>query len=98
MVMLFSSIPCSFNQYASVPATRRNGKPEEKPNRKSVHAAGCVKACHTEGLRTFSAAVVLTSDVVVDGIRCVVGEAWIARDTARFQFLRQARRGDLIVN
>ena len=49
-VMSFSSMPLSFSQYASVPATSRNGRPDEKPKKNIVHAAGCVNAFHTEGL------------------------------------------------
>ena len=50
IVISLSSMPLSLSQYASVPATSRNGRPEEKPKKNIVHAAGCVKAFHTDGL------------------------------------------------
>src|SRR6478735_1264229 len=49
MVISLSTMPCSFSQYASVPATSRNGRPDENPKKNIVHAAGCEKDFHTDG-------------------------------------------------
>src|SRR5690242_18206186 len=50
MVMSRSTMCSDLSQYASVPATSRNGRPDENPKKHIVHAAGCVNARHTEGL------------------------------------------------
>ena len=57
--MFFSSSPFSVNQYASVPATSRNGMPEAKPKKNIVHADGCANARQTEGLDGRSLEIVI---------------------------------------
>src|SRR6185312_5981259 len=95
IVMSVSSMPFSFSQYASVPATSRNGRPEEKPRKHIVHAAGCVNARHTDGL----AGRRTTGSVsIVDGIRGMVGEALIAVDRAGLEALAQRWRDHLVID
>src|SRR3546814_623863 len=95
IVMSASSMPFSFSQYASVPATSRNGRPEEKPNRHIVHAAGWVKACHTDG---FAGRCAVASVGIVDRVRRVVGEALVAIDRAPAQTFAQRRRDHLVID
>src|SRR6185437_9951720 len=93
--MSVSSMPFSFSQYASVPATSRNGRPEEKPRKHIVHAAGCVNARHTDGLAGRST---VGSVGIVDDVRRVVGEAFIAIDRARLEALAQRGRDHLVID
>src|SRR5690349_3341057 len=93
--MSFSSMPFSLSQYANVPATSRNGRPEENPNSAIVPAAGCAKARQIEGLRGAGAA---GSVGIVDRVRRMVGEALLAIDRAGAQALGQRRRADLVVD
>ena len=51
--------------YDSVPATSRNGRPDEKPNRNIVHAAGWANAFQTEGF--FGVAPVIRWPRFVEG-------------------------------
>ena len=68
-------MPCSFSQYASVPATSRNGRPDEKPKKNIVHAAGCANARQTEALVAASRRVAAVAHRVVHGVRRMVGKA-----------------------
>src|SRR5690349_22421203 len=87
-------MPFSFNQYASVPATSRNGRPEENPNNAMVPAAGCAKARQIEGLRGAA-----TGSVgIVDRVGRMVGEALLAVDRAGAHALAQGWRADLVVD
>src|SRR5690348_10141995 len=95
IVMSRSSIPRSLSQYASVPATSRNGRPEAKPNNSIVHAAGWANACQIE---TRAAAPLFASVTIVDAVGRVVGEARITRDRARAQAIAQRRRHELVVD
>src|SRR5690349_4671332 len=92
--MSFSSMPFSLSQYANVPATSRNGRPEENPNSAIVPAAGCAKARQIEGLRGGAAGSV----GIVDRVRRMVGEALLAVDRAGAHALAQGRRADLVVD
>src|SRR5260221_737100 len=94
IVMLLMSIWFSFSQYASVPATSRNGRPEEKPKNSIVHAAGCANARQTDGLA--GAAVTDGLVGIVDRKRRVIRKPRRRRDRARFRL--QRRRGDLIID
>ena len=102
MVISFSSMPLSFSQYASVPATSRKGSPEEKPKKNIVHAAGCVNAAHTDGLAglasTTTAVIGHLRQGVVDDEGRVVGEARLRMDRARTQPVAQRRRHDLVID
>src|SRR5690349_14391024 len=92
-VISLSSMPPSRSQYASVPATSRNGRPEENPKKNIVHAAGCANAFQTEGLTAFSELV-----VIVHRERGVVGKTRRARDRAGAQLLAQVRGHELVVD
>src|ERR1700729_3794342 len=95
IVMSFSTMPFSFSQNAKVPATSRNGKPEEKPSRHIVLAAGCENARHTDGLRTPGA---LGSVGIVNRVRRMVGEALLTIDRAATQSIAQRWCRDLIID
>src|SRR5690349_20611153 len=95
MVISSSLMPFSFSQYASVPATSRNGSPEENPNSAIVPPAGCANARQIEGLRGAAAA---GSVGIVDRVRCVVGEALLPVDRAGAHAVAQAGRADLVVD
>jgi hypothetical protein len=86
IVMSASTIPFSFNQNATVPATSRNGNPDEKPSKHIVHAAGCENARHMEGLLAGEAA---DSVGIVDDVRCVVREAFVAIDGTVLESIAQ---------
>src|ERR1700761_8811688 len=94
IVMSLSTMPFSFSQYAKVPATSRNGRPEENPRNAIVHADGWVNACQIEGFPGFAAGSV----GIVDDIGRVIGEAFVAVDRAGFQAVAQGRRHYLIVD
>src|SRR5690242_18653970 len=88
-------MPSSFSQYASVPATSRNGRPEANPNSAIVPAAGCAKARQIEGLRAEAA----TGSVgIVDRVGRMVRETLIAVDRAIADAFAQGRRADLVVD
>src|SRR5690349_16011063 len=95
IVISSSLMPFSFSQYASVPATSRNGRPEENPNNAIVPAAGCAKACQIDGLREGAAG---GSVGIVDRVRRMVGESLLAVDRAGAHALTQGRRADLVVD
>src|SRR5690349_11356892 len=95
IVMSRSSMPRSLSQYASVPATSRNGRPEAKPNSSIVHAAGCANACQMEAR---GATPCFVSVTIVHAVRCVVGEARLARDRTGAQALAQRWRDELVVD
>src|SRR5512139_2769908 len=97
MVISDSTTPRSFSQNASVPATSRNGRPEEKPNTAMVQAAGCANAFQIDG-RAAATSAATGSVGIVDRIRRVVGEALLAVDGALAQPLAQRRRDDLVVD
>src|ERR1035437_5871164 len=102
IVMSFRTMPFSLSQYASVPATSRNGSPDEKPNRNIVHAAGCVNAFQTEGLAGLdsaaAAAAIGASGTVVDNVRRVIGKPRRRVDRAAFEACPQAGRHELVVD
>ena len=86
IVMSFSTMPFSFSQYASVPATSRNGRPEENPNSSMVHAAGWANDFQTDGLArvaSFAGRFSPTASVgIINNIRRVIGEPLVAVDRA----------------
>src|SRR5690348_8511936 len=95
MVISSSLMPFSFSQYASVPATSRNGRPEEKPRNAIVPAAGCAKARQIDGLPGGAA----TGSVgIVDRVGRMVGEALITVDRAVAHTLAQGWRTDLVID
>src|SRR5512135_975618 len=94
MVMSAMTIPRCLSQYASVPATSKKGRPDEKPKNSIVHAAGVAKARHNDGLCTATA----PSIGIVDRVRRVVGKPRRRRDRAGLELRAQTRRDDLVVD